>query len=155
LNQASECLAGLEGREDLPEARILAETLTLRLGPRSGPSFRVSADDAQRIRRALPDMPLTRLLLAEAWHPLARDTRGQSLGGWESCLELATKYLALSDTPSPERRDALLLHTVARLMLAREPDGNGEGDASPGGQWLAGLRQAALRVRSTWPVRGP
>jgi hypothetical protein len=156
LERARDCLAGLAGRDDLSEARLLQETAILRLSCRSDGRKPMSRERISQLEYGLAECPRKLLLLAECHYHMARDSRWEPEACWRSCAELADRYLASTATGGdlPERGEALLLRDVSRLMLGLEPaagPGAGEGPA-PGaavvGPWTAVARLAAGYVRS-------
>jgi hypothetical protein len=155
LEQARDCLAGLAGRDDLSEARLLQETVILRLSCRSDGREPMSRERISQLEYGLAECPRKLLLLAECHYHMARDSRCEPEACWRSCAELSDRYLASTATGGdlPERREAMLLREVSRLMLGLEPAGPGAGEGpAPGaavvGPWAAAARLAAAYVRS-------
>jgi hypothetical protein len=150
LHQANGCLAELGDRPDLPEAEILRRTVALRLNAQSGGARRLSADDVERLGRGLPDLPQALLFRAECWYQFARHAQGSAVGGWQTCLDLASRCLTRVGMPLPERRPALVLRALARLMLALEPDSPPLALSSEAATdiWVAALCLAAQSVRT-------
>ena len=149
LQEAKRCLVELGDRPDLPEAEILRRTVGLRLAGLAEGGGRLSADDVDRLVDGLPDVPQALLFRAECWYQFARHTTGSSPGGWQTCLELTGRCLQTA-LRLPERRMALVLHAVARLMLALEPDAapSGFSPTTAADVWLAGLRLVTQSIRT-------
>src|SRR5205814_303790 len=138
-------------RQDLPEVNILRRTIGLRLAARAqATADHIDLDELERLTRGLPEIPQALLFQTECWYQFARRARGDATGGWHACANWAGKYLALPGMRLPERRVALLLRAVARLMLALEPDATPAAAVAdtPDEAWLKGLRMAAQSVRT-------
>jgi hypothetical protein len=156
LRQAEICLGELGRREDLPEARILAEVLALRLGQPDGVGG-LSHDYLGRLERDLPDCAQKWLLLAEGYYRFARRMGGLATGSWYTCRELAGRCLeCLCGLPGyrPERRDALLMRGLACLVLGLDLE-TSAAHAAVSSRWRDALRFAASYLRTPWvrPLR--
>lgn len=158
LQLAWNCLTEVAEREDLPEARLLRETLALRLHCRSGGYAPMSRDGMLQIEHRLPDSPRKQLLLSECYYHLARGSRWECDAYWQACLELSVCFLSSTSTADdvPERREARLLRELAHLMLAREPVLRpGDEDAAPLSDslfepWISAAREAARYTHNLW-----
>lgn len=150
LHESERLLAELGQRTDLPEAEILRRTVNLRLTAHGGNVWRLLFDQVNELTSDLVDIPQALLFRAECWYQFARHTQDPTEGGWRSCLELANQCLTRAGTRPAERRTAQVLHALARLMLALQPDTlpakSQTGTVTDA--WLTGLRVAAQSIRT-------
>ena len=149
-------LERLLGREDLPEAKLLAAELDIRGGERLVSASEWSLAKVEAIEARLPKDPGASVVRAECWYRLARSTGGPALGCWQSCMDLAYRYLEASlPKTGLAFSDALLLWNLSPLMLGYAP----VAESAPTGilpghrGWIDAARFAASFVRRPWHGR--
>jgi hypothetical protein len=157
LLEAERCLSQLEDRLDLPDAEILRRTVRLRLDARAQNPRQLSRDQLDQLTEGLPHVPQTVLFRAECWYQFARRAKEPARGAWQDCWTRPNSCLPRRGVPTSEGatvllivRAALLLRSVAGLMLAQEPDTHPlfPVAAAVTNAWLAGLRLATQSIRT-------
>jgi len=143
----------LQGRDDLPEARILSTLLDIRGADPLASATGWSLARVEETEARLPKIPAAAAVRAECWYRLARSAGGTAEGCWRACADWAGRYLTAG---LPETgiafSDALLIRDLARLVLGTPP----ATDPVPPGVlpsprvWIDAVRLAARFVRQPW-----
>lgn len=146
----------LHGRDDLPEAQILATVLDIRGPDRFASATEWSLARVEETEARLPNIPAAAAVRAECWYRLARSSGGAAEGCWRACANWAGRYLTAGLPESGIAfSDALLLRDLARMVLgappATEPVSTG---VEPGHRvWIDAVRFATGFVRQQWHGR--
>ena len=114
LPRAEQCLEGLLGRADLPEALLLQTCCDLRGGRCCDP---VDLMDRMDLLKPLPLGALTALIQAETQYHHARALCLDATGTWETIEQLTSQEVL--GTTGPDLLDAWLLRAVALIMRSR------------------------------------
>jgi hypothetical protein len=146
----------LQGRDDLPEARILTTVIDIRGADRLTSATGWSLAMVEETEARLPNIPAAAAVRAECWYRLARSAGGAAEGCWRACADRAGLYLTADLAENGIAfSDALLLRDLARMVLGAppttEPVPNGVSPTHRG--WIEAVRFATGFVRRQWHGR--